>query len=270
MRRASGAFVFTGTALLLVIPAVILAATFTTMAMLGDEGTLNALRLDRIYYTAESIQDDWATVAGQVVTVHGDDNATIQGTLRSSWAVNMEDNSFDRFGVNVSIEEGKLQAIRVNASGVLYINFTGAPFNVSDREGNVLFQGALRPLFLAVGGQGAISTDETPPGAPGNLDPCSWSPKETAPVNLSWDAATDPESGILQYRVQIAEDDDTDAFGNFVEDVIMEANYTTDTFLVVDIPPFEDNKKYYWHVKAQDGAGNWGIWSDTCKVRPED
>ena len=44
------AFVFTATAFLLVIPAIILAASFSAMTLVGDAGSITAIKADKVHY----------------------------------------------------------------------------------------------------------------------------------------------------------------------------------------------------------------------------
>lgn len=71
-------------------------------------------------------------------------------------------------------------------------------------------------------------------------------------VQLGWGNANDAQSGVKGYYVQV--DDDRD-FSSPVFDGVVDGNgYTV---------PAQQEGNYYWHVKARDGAGNWGQYSAT-------
>lgn len=264
------AFVFTATAFLLVIPAIILAASFSAMTKVGNAGSVTTLKADKVYYIAMGVELDWEDTATSLVTLHGYDNATIEDRIKYQWAPDLEAATLSRFMVNLSIDESLIRTGRVNASGILYVNFTGAPYNATTVGGDVYLTGTLNPLLIKVGAGGLVGYDLTPPGAPTVLSPsCSFSPDMALPVNLSWNAVTDPESGTLQYRLQISKSSKTDSFGNFKQDIVFDG-FTTGTSYSVGTPEgLVGNKKYYWHVKVQDRSGNWGSWSSTCKFETD-
>src|SRR3990170_502184 len=99
------AFVFTATAFLLVIPAIILAASFSAMTKVGDAGSITVLKADKVYSIATGVESDWADTAKNLVTVYGYDNATIEDLLRNHWAPDTEGNTFGSFKVNLTIDE---------------------------------------------------------------------------------------------------------------------------------------------------------------------
>lgn len=259
------AFVFTATAFLLVIPAIILAASFSAMTRVGDAGSVTAIKADKVHYIATGVEMDWENTAKDLVTLHGYDNATIEDHMRTQWVTDIEGTTMDRFTVNLTIDRFQIKTYRVNASGILYVNITSAPYNVTSVGGDVYFTGNLNSLLIKIGSGGLVGYDVNPPGAPTGLSPCSFSPDEDRPVNLSWSAVTDPESGILQYRLQISESIKTDSFGNFVQEIVFDGFTSGISYSVGSPEGIDKNTKYYWHVKAQDNAGNWGTWSSTCK-----
>lgn len=265
------AFVFTATAFLLVIPAIILAASFSAMTRVGDAGSVTAIKADKVHYIVTGVELDWENTAKDLVTLHGYDNATIEDHMRGQWVPDIEGTTSERFVINLSIDRSQIKTSRVNASGVLYVNFTGAPYNVTSVSSDVYFVGSLSPLLIKIGAGGLVGYDVNPPGAPTGLSPsCSFSPNRDRPVNLSWSAVVDPESGILQYRLQISESSKTDSFGNFVQEIVFDGYTTGTSYSVGSSDGIDKDTKYYWHVKAQDKTGNWGAWSSTCKFETED
>jgi hypothetical protein len=89
--------------------------------------------------------------------------------------------------------------------------------------------------------------------APPLLDsPANGARSLPGPAQLAWRAGSDANSGVRGYYVQVADNPD---FASPVFDGVLEATgYTTQ--------PLEQGN-YYWHVRARDGAGNWGLYSGT-------
>jgi len=95
-------------------------------------------------------------------------------------------------------------------------------------------------------------SDTTPPLAPSGLYPCGDQKNPTfvnSPVNLSWKPVKDA-SGISQYRISIF---------NFSNKQTNDY-YTTNTSYSLKIA----EATYAWKVSAQDGAGNWGPFTQEC------
>ncbi len=95
-------------------------------------------------------------------------------------------------------------------------------------------------------------TDTIPPSAPLRLSPCGSQKSPTlvnSPVNLTWLAVKDT-SGISQYKISVL---------NLNSQKLSEFYTST--------PPYTltiEEATYAWQVSAQDGAGNWGPFSELC------
>ncbi len=98
----------------------------------------------------------------------------------------------------------------------------------------------------------ATESDNTPPAAPTGLAPCGSrnSPAfVNSPVNLSWYPVSDA-SGISQYQITLY-NINSQQTNNYYSS---STSYST---------PVQE-ATYYWQVRAQDGAGNWGSFSQKC------
>lgn len=128
-----------------------------------------------------------------------------------------------------------------NATGVYEIET-----RATDNEGLVERSNVKSTVFVA----GCAKGDNDPPPAP-----TLWWPDDGAaglrndPI-LYW--ACNDASGIREYEVAISPDP---AFGSGV--IIIKV--AGDSYHAANLR----SGKYWWRVRAQDGAGNWGNWSET-------
>lgn len=189
-------FVFTGMAFLLIVPAVLLVASLTHMIKTGDKATVTAIRSDTVFYVYNSVQKDFEDFSKSLVTVYGDKNETIRDILRDSWAPTMEEDSINRFGVNISIDEGKIAVLRNQSGGANYIligsteNISwGIPINITDLSGNILLSlplpddptKGLGPLKIGY-------ADPCPRESQTTIEPCKYSddcPKKEYKANIT-------------------------------------------------------------------------------------
>jgi hypothetical protein len=102
------------------------------------------------------------------------------------------------------------------------------------------------------------SGDNTTPGAPSLEGPPSGTITTTLKPTLYWSAVSDA-SGIYRYQIQLNQTSNPQSSNTY---------YSWDTEYT---PPSNLNKKdYAWKVRAQDGSGNWGDWSETWTFTADD
>ncbi len=145
----SRAFVFTGMAFLMVIPAVILAASLVSMVEHGNRATMVVMQSDKVAYTFTSLNQSFSSTAENLVEVYGCvDAASIEAELKN-WARYMEVNYSKLASVNISILE---ENISVTIDSQVYVRNSGGggiPVNVTlPYSTEVEFRGTLGPLTL--------------------------------------------------------------------------------------------------------------------------
>ncbi len=149
----SRAFVFTGMAFLMVIPAVILAASLVSMVEHGNRATMVVMQSDKVAYTFTSLNQSFSSTAENLVEVYecddpSGDAASIEAELKN-WARYMEVNYSKLASVNISILE---ENISVTIDSQVYVRNSGGggiPVNVTlPYSTEVEFRGTLGPLTL--------------------------------------------------------------------------------------------------------------------------
>lgn|GEM_PF-2428718 len=114
------AFVFTGMAFLMAIPALILAASLVNMAKIGDTTTILVMKSDKAAYSFNSIAQSFQDAAENLVNVYGKNVTKIQDEL-VNWAIFIEQNFSKEAGLNVSILEERINVTYDNSTGVQYV-----------------------------------------------------------------------------------------------------------------------------------------------------
>ncbi len=109
-------------------------------------------------------------------------------------------------------------------------------------------------VYDLAGNQGSFSSpdsfgvDVTAPNVPNLISPTNGAMINNPSVTFIWNRATDNLSGVLRYNLQYARNS---GFVNPIDTIVSDTSFTltlTDT-------------TYYWHIKAQDRAGNQSGWS---------
>jgi len=108
------------------------------------------------------------------------------------------------------------------------------------------------PPNVAVGSEEELDT--TPPAAPGLISPENGSEILDNTPTFAWTSVTDP-SGVT-YQIQIDDDDDFSSPVYYVVDLVDNTHTLPDEDALA-------LGAYFWHVRAKDGAGNTGDWSET-------
>jgi len=107
------------------------------------------------------------------------------------------------------------------------------------------------PEEVAIFVSGCAGGDNNPPSVPSLNGPCGESGLPTT-VTLDWDAASD-SSGIYRYDIELNKTSSPPTSDSYY-------SFTT----TYPLTGLSNNKDYVWRVRAQDNAGNWGNWSNTC------
>ncbi len=94
--------------------------------------------------------------------------------------------------------------------------------------------------------------DTVGPAAPSLISPVGDAEQDCGAVTLRWRRANDP-SGIATYYVKVEKVTGTFKSGAWT---------TTETELIIPAAWLECGQGYRWAVRAEDGAGNLGPWSD--------
>jgi immune inhibitor A len=92
-----------------------------------------------------------------------------------------------------------------------------------------------------------FQVDTQGPAAPRLDSPANGAEQLPGPVQLGWRPATDDLSGVKGYQLQVSNDP---GFASPVFDGVVDTtSYSTSSL---------EQGNYYWHLRARDGAGNWG------------
>lgn len=135
VKRGQAGFIFTGSAFLLVLPALLIAASFINMLKLGSEGVSMAIHGDVLFYAYDSVTMSFNRSSYDLVSKLGDDENEIQSALNNVWKPGIEGNFSQALGVNISIgsiyvkdEDGmiKISGSPSNTSKEIGINITSA------------------------------------------------------------------------------------------------------------------------------------------------
>ncbi|MBN2407657.1 MAG: hypothetical protein JXJ19_08150, partial [Elusimicrobia bacterium] len=103
----------------------------------------------------------------------------------------------------------------------------------------------------------SIKVDTTPPAAPILITPAAdtWSSSTT--VSFVWNASMEATSGITNYVLEVSTDIN---FGGMIKS-------SSPVGTNASIKDLAEDNTYYWRVRAEDAAGNYGSWCDTWTVK---
>jgi hypothetical protein len=102
--------------------------------------------------------------------------------------------------------------------------------------------------------------DNTPPGKPSLVSPDNCNDISDNTPTFMWTTVTDP-SGVT-YEIQIDNGIDSVTPPDFILPVYDVAGITENTYTLPDENALEVCVHYWWRVRATDGAGNIGPWSE--------
>jgi hypothetical protein len=146
------AFVYSGVALLLAIPAVILVAALAGMMEIGDTTTSLVIRSDSVYYPCEDIKSAFEFSVNNYATVYEDDVNLIKQRFDDRWRPQVT-SYFSDAGISISIStinvsfDSSIASVRVHGAGWFdKINIT-----VTDERGDTKCSAESGPLSIPVG-----------------------------------------------------------------------------------------------------------------------
>lgn len=112
----------------------------------------------------------------------------------------------------------------------------------------------------------ASSSDTTAPDTPVHLSPADGvTLPSTSLTEIDWTDATDPSTPVTYYY-QSSHATSTNPDGSFSSPTYTSGALTTSLIPTSGTP----NGVYYWHVRAQDSAGNSSDWTDPWKITVAD
>jgi hypothetical protein len=175
------AFVYSGVALLLAIPAVILVAALAGMMEIGDTTTSLVIRSDSVFYPCEDIKGAFEFSANNYATVYEDDVNLFLQRFDDRWRPQVT-GYFSDAGINISIStinvsfDSSTSSVRVHGKGW----FDPINITITDERGDTKCSAESGPLSIPVG------EDEDGPtffiNAPANRTYC-----DTPPFNITLD-----------------------------------------------------------------------------------
>jgi hypothetical protein len=147
--KAGAGFIFTGTAFLLVVPALLLAASLANMMEYGAHGVSEAVHGDVLFYAYNGISSSFNRSSHDLVSKYGDDEGEIQEALNDMWKPAIEGNFSQELGVNISIgsiyvededDMIKISGSSTNTSEGIQVNITTVDMELSlERKMNALW-----------------------------------------------------------------------------------------------------------------------------------
>lgn len=147
------AFVFTGIAFLMIIPSIILAASFVSMQRTGDTAIATKVYSDRVFYAHANIQTNFESTGKSLVTNYACADDYIRGYLNGTWAPYIEQDLAAALGVNITLPEDEINVSYDATDEVMtmghLIPSQGIPINITDAEGNVRLDLLLGPINVS-------------------------------------------------------------------------------------------------------------------------
>jgi hypothetical protein len=244
------AFVFTGTAFLLVIPTVILAASFINMVEYGSKATVASIRSDVVFYAYNDVKSSFEKTGCNLIDVYGSNTSAIRQYLTATWAPLIKQNYTERVGVIIDLPEDKINVsddAQYHRIEIGNLNTSQSiPLNVTDLNSEASLNLSMGPL---------LSSYNNPPSTPTLLFPLSgWTTSDDTPL-LNWSDVTDPDGDNVTYIVQV------DEIGGDWSNLSANASGLAASDWVVS-PALADDT-YWWRVKATDGIENL-TFTDVC------
>jgi hypothetical protein len=146
------AFVYSGVALLLAIPAVILVAALAGMMEIGDTTTSVVIRSDAVFYPCEDIKGALEFSANNYATVYEDDINLIIDRFNDRWLPQVT-GYFSDAGINISISTINVSFDTSTSAVRIYSEdwFKGVNITVTDERGDTKCSAVSGPLSIPVG-----------------------------------------------------------------------------------------------------------------------
>ncbi len=146
----SRGFVFTGFAFLLVIPALILAASFFGMLKLGSGAASIAVTSDAVFYAYDNIKASFEETSNNLVLKYGNNAQAIENEL-AAWRTSITGNYSAQLGLNVTIaaigtkKEGSVMKIGKDGS-----ENSGIPVQINSLDNKIILSRELGPLQIPI------------------------------------------------------------------------------------------------------------------------
>jgi len=146
-------FVFTGMALLMIIPVILLAASFSNMVSTGDRTVATTLRADVLFYAADNVKDSLERTMDDLVyksDCGSTDVSAVKGNLTDVWAPYVEGVFAASRGLTISVAEEKINVTLADQ----YFNVSnvdtggGIPVTISDPEGKSEYAFEVGPVIV--------------------------------------------------------------------------------------------------------------------------
>lgn len=190
---------------------------------------------------------------------------TNTGNVRDTYALTASDNASPTWSPTVAptsltLAEGGIGFATLSvtipndaASGAIdNLTVTATGTGVSDSDSCIASASTTQPQPQPTPPTPA-SKDNTPPHTPSLISPTNGASMTDNTPLFDWSDVTDP-SGVT-YDLSIARD------GGFVSIVLSKNGLTASTYTLTPAEALVAGK-YYWRVRAVDGAGNVGSWSE--------
>ncbi len=104
------AFVFTGIVFLLVIPAVILAASLVNMMKTGDATTSLTMHSDATYFVYKNVELSFSRTGCNLVNAYGNNVTAIRNEFNNRWIPHIKNEFASKTGVNISVPTNGINA----------------------------------------------------------------------------------------------------------------------------------------------------------------
>ena len=147
------AFVFSGMALLLAIPAIILAASLLHMMSMADTSTTLSIASDKVFYAARDLDSSIRRAACNFIYLNTEDgkvNATaVRDNLTDIWLPFVENNYSRAMGLIIDVYDG-FDVYYDPSNRIVIINTSagGIPVNISTPDEDIRYSFSLGPYYL--------------------------------------------------------------------------------------------------------------------------
>lgn len=189
-------FVFTGMALLLVIPAMLLAASFSNMVVTGNKATSTTMRSDVLFYAADNVRDSFERTADELIyrsRCGETDVDAVKTNFTTVWAPYIEGTFAASKGLGIEFDESKINVTLANQRFNIFNIDTGEgiPIVIFDLEENMKYVFSIGPLNIRA--YGAPTATITLP------DVYNISYDEGDPIDFDASDSYDPTGDALTY-----------------------------------------------------------------------
>lgn len=147
-------FVFTGIAFLMIIPSIILAASFVNIRRTGDDTITIKLYSDKVFYTYANIESNLNITGESLVSTYSCETTNISTYLTSTWRSFIIQNYGNTSGISITIPEDQINVSYDSATGIIKIGnintSQGIPVNITFADTNIRIDKLLGPLEFSL------------------------------------------------------------------------------------------------------------------------